>query len=305
MSQRPLLVGDESDIHLRTVADRLEERGVKPIIFDADSLAHIGYSFTPQELVIDGVSIADHGRAWLRRAAPSKWSSGELVGSVSDVSFRARVRLIASIARWGNRCWLTHIDALQAAEDRIRQLAIARSLGIATPTTIVSSDPFEIERVLGCNAVIKPLATGAFINEGGEPRAVYTTPLTSDLLNSADFGLAPFVAQEQIEVRQHLRVVTARGVVKTASLDASHWPLDWRIADEAHHSWCPHKSPDIEAQAARLAAELCVGFSSQDWLVPVSGPPMFIDLNPAGQWMFLPREVSDLITEHIVSFLEG
>ena len=305
MAQHPLLVGNESDAHLRTVADRLRERDVDPVVFDADTLTQINYSLSPHRLVIDGIVIADGGRAWLRRAAPNRWSSGDRVGSVADVSFRARVRLIAAIARLGSREWVTGIDALQVAEDRIHQLAVASRLGIATPPTIVSSDPSKIELALGGDAVIKPLATGAFVNAEGEPRAVHTTPLTADLLASGEFGAAPFVAQARIEVRQHLRVVTAGSVVTTAALEAEMWPLDWRVADEAHYSWCRQESPEVEAQAVRLAAELRVGFSSQDWLVPVSGPPMFIDLNPAGQWMFLPDDVADPITEHIVNFLSG
>ena len=305
MAQRPLLVGNESDAHLRTVANRLRERDVEPVVFDADTLAQVSYALSPHGLVIDGVVIVDGGRAWLRRAAPNRWSSGDRVGSVADVSFRARVRLIAAIARLGNREWVTGIDALQAAEDRIHQLAVASRLGIATPPTIVSSNPSEIERSLGADAVIKPLATGAFVNAEGEPRAVHTTPLTADLLASGDFGAAPFVAQARIDVRQHLRVVTAGCIVTTAALEADMWPLDWRVAGEGHPSWPRHESPDVEAQAVRLAAELRVGYSSQDWLVPVSGPPMFIDLNPAGQWMFLPHDVAEPITEHIVNFLSG
>ncbi len=305
MPQRPLLVGNESDAHLRTVAERLRERDVEPLIFDADSLAQVSYSLSPHKLVIDGTVVADGGRAWLRRAAPNRWSSGDRVGSVADVSFRSRVRLIAAIARHGNREWVTGIDELQAAEDRIHQLAVAERLRIPTPPTIVSSDPGEIELALGDDAVVKPLATGAFVNAEGEPQAVHTTALTADLLASGDFGVAPFIAQSRIEVHQHLRVVTAGTVVTTAALEADRWPLDWRVAEEAHHSWQRHESPQVEAQAVRLAAELRVGFSSQDWLVPESGPPMFIDLNPAGQWMFLPNEVADPVTEHIVSFLSG
>ena len=53
--------------------------------------------------------------------------------------------LIAAIARHGNREWVTGIDALQTAEDRIHQLAVANRIGIATPPTIVSSDPTEID----------------------------------------------------------------------------------------------------------------------------------------------------------------
>ena len=304
-AKRPLLVGNESDAHLRSVAKRLRERNVKPVVFDADSLAEIGYSLSPDTFVVDGEEVADEGRAWLRRAAPNRWSSGDRVGSVTDVSFRARVRLIAAIARQGNRRWLTTIDALQAAEDRIHQLATASRLGIAIPPTIVSSDPVQIELALGDDAVIKPLATGAFVGADGEPQAVHTTPLTTDLLASGDFGAAPFVAQKRVKVRQHLRVVTAGSVVTTAALEAACWPLDWRVADGAHDSWRRYEAPEVEAHAVQLAAELRVGFSSQDWLVPESGPPRFIDLNPAGQWMFLPQDVAGPITEHIVNFLSG
>ena len=305
MTQRPLLVGSESDAHLRTVAERLRERDVEPVVFDADDLAEGGYSFSPDRLVIGGAVVADEGRGWLRRVAPRQWGTENRVGSVADVSFRARVQLIAAIARHGNREWVTDIDALQAAEDRIYQLAVACQLGIATPPTIVTSDPAEIEPALGGDAVLKPLATGAFVNAEGQPQAVHTTVLTGHLLEAGDFGAAPFVAQARIATRRHLRVVTAGAVVSTGALEADCWPLDWRIAEEAHHSWRRHPSPEVENQALRLAAELRVGFSSQDWLVPMAGPPVFIDLNPAGQWMFLPEDVADPITHRIVSFLSS
>ena len=120
--------------------------------------------------------------------------------------------------------------------------------------------------------MLKPLGTGAFVNADGQPHAVYTTPLTADISASGDFAAAPFVAQARVDVRLHLRVVTAGPVVATAALDAESWPLDWRVAEEAHDS---------------------------------AGPPLFVDLNPAGQWLFLPEEVAEPITERIVSFLSG
>ena len=305
MAPCPLLIGDESDTHLRTVASTLRDRRIDPVVFDAESLGQVGYTFSPDRLVIGGTVIADEDRGWLRRVAPRAWGSDNRVGSVEDVSLRARVRLIAAIARHGHRDWVTDIDALQAAEDRIFQLVAAARLGIATPPTLLSSDPGQIASALGDDVVLKPLGTGAFVNADGQPHAVYTTPLTADISASGDFAAAPFVAQARVKVRQHLRVVTAGPVVATAALDADSWPLDWRVAEEAHDSWRPLPTPDLETQALRLASELGVGFSSQDWLLPVAGPPLFIDLNPAGQWMFLPEEVAEPITERIVSFLSG
>ena len=57
MPQCPLLVGSESDTHLRIVAERLREQNTEPIIFDANSLAKTGYSLSPNKLVISGEAI--------------------------------------------------------------------------------------------------------------------------------------------------------------------------------------------------------------------------------------------------------
>lgn len=300
-----LLVGNESDFHLRAVAERLRWRGIQPVIFDADSLPRIGYSFTSDGLTISGTDVTAGSRGWLRRVAPSRWTTGDLVGSVSDVSLRARVSLVASLTRFRGCDWITPVDTLQAAEDRLHQLAVARSIGIATPKTVVSDDPDRIRHFLGSDAVIKPLATGAFIDENGQPQVVHTTELTEEVLAVGDFAAAPFVAQERIEVRRHLRVVTAGSQVRTAAIDAADWPLDWRMAEGAHSAWQGHDFPDVESQALQLVDALGVGFSSQDWLVPAAGPAVFIDLNPAGQWMFLPEDVAGPITDYIVDFLSG
>ncbi|WP_419946659.1 ATP-grasp domain-containing protein [Candidatus Poriferisodalis sp.] len=300
-----LLVGDESDFHLRAVAEQLRPRSVQPLIFDADSLRQVGFSYSSDGLTIGGTEVTSGSRGWLRRVAPSRWTTGDLVGSVADVSLRARVSLIASFSRFKGCEWMTRVDALLAAEDRLHQLAMARSIGIATPKTVVSDDPDEIRRSLGSDAVLKPLATGAFVDESGQPQVVHTAELTEEILTSGDFATAPFVAQERVEAERHLRVVTAGSEVRTAAIDAADWPLDWRMAEGAHSAWRRHDSLDVESQALRLADALGVGFSSQDWLVPENGPAVFIDLNPAGQWMFLPDDVAGPITDHIVGFLSG
>lgn len=148
MRRFALLVGNESDFHLRAVAEQLRLRSVDPLIFDADSLPQIGYSFSPDGLRIGEAEVAAGSRGWLRRVAPSRWTTGELVGSVADVSLRARVRLVASLTRLPGCDWMTRVDALQAAEDRLHQLVVARRIGIAIPKTVISNDPDEIRRSL-------------------------------------------------------------------------------------------------------------------------------------------------------------
>ena len=81
-------------------------------------------------------------------------------------------------------------------------------------------------------------------------------------------------------------------------------PVDWRHSDEAHSSFVVASEPGVARDALRIAGALHAGFSSQDWIDTGEGA-VFLDLNPAGQWLFLPQEVSEPATEALASWLVG
>lgn len=97
--------------------------------------------------------------------------------------------------------------------------------------------------------------------------------------------------------------MTVDGRAWVASLDAAGRPLDWRQQEEAHFSWKAACAPDVKASALAIAERLGVGFTSQDWVRDTGDRPVFLDLNPGGQWLFLPDEVAAPITDAIAEFL--
>lgn len=128
----PLIIGSLSDTHLRIVSTRLNKRGVEPVIMDADQIGRVGYAFSSDSLRIGDRLVAKGGTGWLRRIAINRWTNGETVGSVADMTFRSRVQLIAALTRCHERRWLTDLGSLQDAEDRFHQLAVAAEMGIAS-----------------------------------------------------------------------------------------------------------------------------------------------------------------------------
>jgi hypothetical protein len=48
-----------------------------------------------------------------------------------------------------------------------------------------------------------------------------------------------------------------------------------------------------------------LGYSSQDWVIAPTGAALFLDLNPAGQWLFLPADVAEAATTAIARWLIG
>ena len=304
---RALIVGDVADSHvLAVLAEIARTGGDPPLLFDAPRLTTQPYAIHDGVLTLGEITVRtdEAGRGWLRRYAPTMWGAGAIAGSLESVRKRAFLTLVGSISRVGNRQWLTKLDSMLAAEDRLYQLDVISRLGHRTPRTVVTSCGDNARFVLGNEFVVKPLANG-YYNSADGPRAVFTTTLAETDLVQTDFADAPFVAQEQIATVEHLRVVTVNGKAWAAALNADGRPMDWRQQDEAHFAWVAVDAPDVRAAALAVAAAFDVGYSSQDWARDTTDRASFLDLNPGGQWLFLPPEVSEPVTNAIADYLNG
>lgn len=306
MNDQVLVVGDRRDVHLQAVLDAVAALdGPEPAVFDAQSLIDEPYTVVEGDRLTFGdrtIDMTAPTSGWLRRSSPTLWGAGIVTGSLESVRHRAFLTLVGSITRIGDTDWLTTVDAMLRAEDRLTQLETARRLGHRTPRTVVTSSAGTAKEILGARFVVKPLAMGYFQTERGA-RAVYSTELGLAELDQVDFADAPFVAQEKIDATEHLRIVTVEDRAWVSSLDADGRTLDWRQQEEAHSSWVPGDDPQTSAAAVALADAFGLGYSSQDWIHDGDGRAVFVDLNPAGQWLFLPDEVSTPVTDAIAGFL--
>ncbi|GAA4013161.1 hypothetical protein [Streptomyces plumbiresistens] len=213
--------------------------------------------------------------------------------------------LLAALVRDDCTTWLCHVDALFAAENKMVQYRAARALGLRVPETLICSHPADLAAALGEPFVVKPLGPGNFTGDDGQERVVHTQTVTVDDLAGADLLGAPFLAQQQLAARTHLRIVTVNGRAWTAELDADSLPLDWRQAEAAHHGFRGSaRWWEAERDALLLAQHLQTGFTCQDWIVDAAGPA-FIDLNPGGQWLFLPDSMTAQIADHLAAWLRG
>ncbi len=299
-----VVIGSPSDEHLRAVVDRLDKSNLA--VFDAATLSQEEFVLRPGCFRLAGqrLSAAVPARGWLRRLAPPDWQRGVVLESHEAVVKAAWLSLLVSITRTCGVQWLTGLDALVTAENKLVQSMAATQLGIATPETIVTNDLTELTAALPEEFVIKPLGPGHFYDRD-EALVIYSTALHRDSPELAALGGAPFLAQRKLEARRHLRVVTVRERLWTASLEGGVWPLDWRSAAEAHSAFVPAEAPHEVAEGAMALVEhLHLGYSSQDWLLCDDGCYV-VDINPAGQWLFLPEPIGNSVADAIASWLSS
>ena len=202
-------------------------------------------------------------RGWIRRLAPPGWMLGTEAHTRRSSEQAAWLAMLVSFIRTSGVEWLTDIDRLLVAENKLLLARAARFVGVPSPEAVVACSPGAAAAVLGTDRLVaKPIGPSSFLSEGE-----YLIIPTSDVSGLVDATLEPepFLYQHLVDAVRHLRVVTVgsrawcfgRTVVEGE-------PVDWRYLDAAHTDfrWMPWV--EAENQAIALAAELDIGYSSQD-----------------------------------------
>lgn len=304
-----VVVGCCDDPHVVAVLEAAKRsNSVTPIVIDAETLGSHRFRLDNSGFEIEYEGKAQrivNCRGWLRRLAPESWHFDPDPGSHEGVVRASWTAALTSIVELADVDWLCSLQAIFAAEDKLVQQRTCRRLGIRTPQAVLCTAADQIPAELGQALVVKPLASGHFYDKEGHGHVVHATSIERGDSRLNLLANAPFLVQRRVDARAHLRVVTVLDQAWTAELGAAGISFDWRATEAAHFSFVAAPNPEIESKAVNIADALNVRYSSQDWLIDCGGDAYFLDLNPAGQWLFLPDEVSDAITLAIAEWLTG
>lgn len=302
-----VVIGEDGDPHVEAVRKALAVREVTATFVSVPALVRDGYVIgSRQGSWIGGVNVSEPGsrsRGWIRRFAPASWREPP-ESDVQRVERAAWLEVILSIAHLRHVHWLTDLPSMDRAENKITQMLAAERAGAAVPAWSVSDRP----PAMGQPLIVKPLGPGEFWAEDGTSHQVFTAavPDDEDWDGWGRLAGAPFILQRRVEARKHYRVLTVAGWACAARVAAPD-TIDWRRDDHTHSAF--QEAPDTEPGVARLlrdarslAASMDLGYSSQDWIWD-GETYWFVDMNPAGQWLFLPHELAQRVTDKIASWL--
>jgi hypothetical protein len=104
------------------------------------------------------------------------------------------------------------------------------------------------------------------------------------LSDDAELALAPAIYQEEIPGTRHLRLNCFGDHVFTALLTSER--LDWRLAPDqrAEEVSC---DADLAARTVEVIRSLGLRMGIVDVKLTPAGEPVWLELNPQGQWAFL------------------
>ncbi|OAJ75270.1 hypothetical protein AYJ08_05105 [Brevibacillus sp. SKDU10] len=192
--------------------------------------------------------------------------------------------------------WINDPSSNRIAENKAVQLKVAREVGLVTPRTLISSDPVEVRKfcsLLNNQVVVKPIRPCRYT-------PIVTQKLRPEHLASDEsIRLCPAIYQEYIPGDRHLRVHVFGDLILASSIESSS--LDWRPdIDFKCHSYDLSETLSSKIRQVVQALNLCMGIVD----LKLDGEePIFLEINPQGQFLFVEALSDAPLTAAMAKFL--
>lgn len=294
---RVAIVTLAGDLHAYVIRRQLQEaHGVDVAIIASDSLSAAGgltwtntrFDSEAPDLALpteDGGSVAirDLDLVWWRRCH----GKPTVPDAVTDPQLRKlvvkdnRAALRGTLLSAFTGTWISDPYATERAQNKLLQLTVAREVGLTVPRTLVSTDPTAVRdftRAHGGTVIAKTLTglLGTSLQAGR---------VTIDSLGDDDeITVSATVYQEEVPGTDHLRVMVFGDAVHTARIRSRE--LDWRLANDMEVEPVP-MDPRLEDALREVTRRLGLRMGVFDLKVRPDGHPVFLEVNPQGQFLFV------------------
>jgi hypothetical protein len=306
------IVTHQGDLHALVVCDQLRRAGDDCVVIASDGLAgSSGVSWYLDDradsavcLDIDGreVAIGQLDLVWWRRmprgASPD--NNGHAPDAVEIFTSRnVRASLLGMFLTDFRGVWLDHPQAIARADNKLVQLRVASAAGFRVPRTLLSQDPDRIRSFAA--SLDAPMIIKTVAGMLGVPSLTgKVTP--EQLKNDGPLKACPAIYQELIPGRKHLRVHCFGNEVQSALIESEL--LDWRhpMAVDVEPFTLPQRQKD---QLLAILSEFDLKMGIFDLKLTDGGEPVWLELNPQGQFLFIEALGGGNLVEPFVRFLQG
>jgi len=192
--------------------------------------------------------------------------------------------------------WVNPREADASAHHKPYQWTVAQAVGLAVPRTLVTTQPSAARDFIASlrpgSVVFKAFL--ASIEEWRETRLVEAEDVARlDLVR-----LAPVIFQEYI-AGVDLRITIIGESIFAAEIDArsSSYPVDMRMVIDEGEIRAVDLPADLCRQLLELQRRLGLVYGAVDMRRTDDGAYYFLEVNPAGQWLFVERRTGLPITQ--------
>ncbi|MDG2152987.1 MAG: hypothetical protein P8K10_03535 [Crocinitomicaceae bacterium] len=311
-----LIIGDLDDPHVAKIYSLLKKKGEHPIVLNPfkGSENSISYTYDPLSIRINAqgnsVEIKKIKSVWWR-LKPNLTSIPETQEEFERTKFihREWQLTLEPLKYFLNECfWINRREADALCRNKPYQLHMAKEEGFKIPNGIISNNSNDVQkRISGFKQVVyKPLSY--YIVPPN--RILYSSIMTKEEVEqkSTNIEQAPCIFQEYIDKDFELRItIVGKKVfpIKIQSQQNSATKFDWR-KDQINVDYEIFDLPKrIEQKLLHLHQKFEMFFGAYDFIVDPKGEYYFLEVNPAGQWLWMEEvlnlNISECIAEALVN----
>ncbi|MFI6981700.1 ATP-grasp ribosomal peptide maturase [Embleya sp. NPDC050154] len=299
------------------VVVKLSERGVDVVRFDtaefparatlAASLSGGGWGGALR-VGTRTIDLARVKSVWWRRPGefrlPSDWTPTARTFAASE----ARAGLLGVLGSLPVR-WVNHPTANLATNYKPMQLAVAATVGLDPPATVVTTDPTHAATfarahgAAGREVIYKALGGGVHTAE--RTATIPTTVVDSGSMDESIASTAVLLQERVAKAHEvRLTVVGSRMFAAAIHAHSDETRLDFRVDYGALTYRSVPVPKEVEAGVSALMAHFGLFFGALDFAVTPDGRWRFFEINASGQYRWLERHLPGLgITDALVDAL--
>jgi hypothetical protein len=309
-----LIVSHLADVHATAVLQHLVRAKTETVLFDTARFpGEIRLDMTPgigdgskATAVIDGVrrDLSAVRAVWWRRPQPFDIQAEVIGGEDRGFAYGECQAAIAGLWSCLDAHWVNNPGCDEVAARKVYQLKVAGELGLRVPRTLVTNDPDS---------------AAAFIDAEGEAGTIYKAfsaterawretrllqPQERRQLDAVRF--APVIFQEHIRADIDLRITVIGDVMFPAEIlsGETDYHVDFRMTMHAA-TIRPHVLPDEVVKKLRaFVGALGLIYGAIDMRLTPEGEYVFLEINPAGQWLFIEERTGQPITAALAEYLK-
>ena len=298
-----LIVGHSFDPHVDSLVGHLGDLGCQPIVFDRHCYRHLIH-LAVRESGPEGYLQIEDRRIEFQEIKSVWWRlkpivRSEVTGVFDSVSeefasreWRATIRCLPSFLPHAR--WVNPVSAQNEINLKARQLVLAHSVGFRLPDTAFTNDPEAVVSMFSVHDRMIYKTASWFIVPPDE--FIYTTEISRDQVVHSPEAImkAPGIFQELVPKSHELRITVMGDEVfgvKVKSQDLREARIDWREAqfEDIFEETSIDESTRQKILKFHSEAGLVTGV--YDLIVPEGGDPIFLECNPAGQWLWLEERL--------------
>lgn len=308
-----VVVSFHDNAHVRPVMEHLTRPAVVVDVADFPGRSRLDVRFGDCDGACDRMVLTDPegrvvaadevGAVWYRRERPLGLDPALTDPTSRMFAWSESHEAITGFWRGLDCFWMNRPAADEVAQRKIRQLQLARQVGLPVPETLITNDPekarqFVVEHDEG--GVVRK----AFRNIAEAPRSTELVS-TEDLARIDDVRYAPVTFQAFVPATLDLRVIVVEDdVFATAIRSQPEFSTDYRMGLGSAELSAYDLPDSVSSALLELHQRLGLAYGASDFRVTPEGQHVFLEVNPGGEYLFATERTGQPVPQAIAASLD-